>query len=344
LKERLLGEKEMYDLVVRHAEEEREREIAHQKQRILGRINKPQGLVDHHDPGTDGSTIVTFEKVEHGFLGKGSFGEVYKVAEKSTGVVFACKSYHVDLVVSAGRQEKDVIQEVENMQKLRHRHIPTVLFHAKVQGTFRIFMSPVADCNLQDFMEKCTKNNFPASMTGSLGRWYGCLMDALAYAHSCKIKHRDIKPANVLIKDNAPYLSDFGLAKDFSTHADSRSRDDHGHGNLKYRAPEVKPNGDHGRAADVFSMGCVFSEMFTVSQGRPLQQYESMRGKMDYRLCIARVREWITSLEVEPSSGDGIIKDEIIRILQENDNLRPTAQQALERLKREPSFFCVESR
>jgi serine/threonine protein kinase len=343
LNQKLQKERGMYDLMVQQAAEEREKEKAHQKQPMLEHMSQQPGLVDHQGADSDRTANITFVTLEDGLLGRGSFGEVYKVAESSMGAEFARKCIHIDLCASAGRREDDVIKEVRIMQKLRHRHITTVLFHAKKGNKFSIFMTPVADFDLKAFLINCTKDDFPASMTKQIDKWYGCLMDALAYAHNCSIKHQDIKPENILIKGNAPYLSDFGLARDFSSLEDSTSRGDKGHGNLMYRAPEVKPDGKHGRAADVFSMGCVFSEMFTVSQGKSLQQYENMRGEKVYKWCLASVKEWMNSPQFESGRLNDLIKDEIVDMIKESSDVRPTASDVLHHLKREAAFFCVET-
>lgn len=53
-------------------------------------------------------------------------------------------------------------------------------------------------------------------MIKRLYSWFGSLVDALDHAHSMKVVHRDVKPANILIKNNWPFLSDFGCARDFT--------------------------------------------------------------------------------------------------------------------------------
>lgn len=127
-------------------------------------------------------------------------------------------------------------------------------------------MLPVADYDLRKFLSRCNKENYSPAPTKQIYPWFGCLLDALAFAHKLKIKHQDIKPSNILIKNKQVYLCDFGLAKDFAGLDTSTS---HGHnvqGAFVYRAPEVIPNQKRGRQADVFALGCVYSKMFTVTR------------------------------------------------------------------------------
>jgi serine/threonine protein kinase len=102
------------------------------------------------------------------------------------------------------------------MQKLRHHHIASVQFHVFEHDTYSIIMLPVAECDLHHFLRRCIDAKFPRTELAHLTPWFGCLVGALAFAHSKHIKHEDIKPSNVLIKDHQPYLTDFGCAKDFS--------------------------------------------------------------------------------------------------------------------------------
>jgi serine/threonine protein kinase len=135
------------------------------------------------------------------------------------------------------------------MQNLRHHHIASVLFHIRDIDSFSIIMLPVADYDLLTFLQRKTlDHSFSRIELSNLTSWFGCLIPALAFAHSKRIKHEDIKPNNILIKDQQPYLADFGCAKDFSTLDSSTS---------------------------IFSLGCVFSEMLTVRQGHSLEEYQS---------------------------------------------------------------------
>lgn len=112
------------------------------------------------------------------------------------------------------------------MQKLRHQHIATVLFYLKEEDAFSTYMLPITDYDLLQFLYSCTRDDYPASRTKRIYPWFGCLLDALAYAHKLKIKHQDIKPSNILIKNNQPYICDYGLAKDF---AEQNASSSHSH-------------------------------------------------------------------------------------------------------------------
>jgi hypothetical protein len=69
----------------------------------------------------------------------------------------------------------------------------------------------------------------------------------------------------------------------------------------KYCAPEVYNGERHGRAADIFSLGCVFSEMITVLCRRSLDDFTVHRrdqyGKEAFHCNLPRVYDWLQLLE-----------------------------------------------
>ena len=298
----------------------------------------------HRNSGANREVLVRFVSIR--MLGEGSYGEVDEVREKTTGVSYARKHIHLDAAKAPGLLASEVQNEVAVMQKLRHQHIATVLFYLKESDTYSIFMLPVADYHLEDFLNKCTQEEYDHALTKHIYPFFGCLLDALAYAHKLKIKHQDIKPSNILIKNNQPYLSDFGLAKDFAETDASTSHGDKVKGTTLYRAPEVVPGKPRGRKADVFALGCVYSEMLTVIKKKSLAQYRAARreaGSVVFRESLTEVERWLRSLERTELSD--LLVDEILGMIKKNtDGIdgRLDAKTALNYLRDERKLFCVE--
>lgn len=329
-----------YDVMVTQAAEDEEREKTHLEQPSL---DAQRTLPDCIHENSTSSREVQVRFVSKRTLGSGSYGEVDEVRELSTGASYARKHIHLDSDKPADVIANEVKNEVAIMQKLRHLHIATVLFYLKDEEAYSIFMLPVADYDLRVFLSLCTKQECPPALTKQIYPWFGCLLDALAYAHKLKIKHQDIKPSNILIKNNQPYLCDFGLAKDFAEVNASTSRGPKVQGAMIYRAPEIKPNQSRGRKADVFSLGCVYSEMFSVAQGKSLEEYRDARheaGSIAFRDCIPKVENWLRSFE--RNKLNDVLVDQILSMIDEDANNRHTAEQAVNFLKRERALFCVE--
>lgn len=92
------------------------------------------------------------------------------------------------------------------------------------------------------------------------------LLSAVAELHKHGVVHRDIKTANIFLTQgkNCLKLGDFGSAVKIQAHTTVPGELQGYVGTQAYMAPEVftKTNTDgHGRAADIWSVGCVVIEM-----------------------------------------------------------------------------------
>lgn len=217
---------------------------------------------------------------------------------KDQGRVFARKSIAV-----RGPQRwkviEDLVGESHIMAKLPHSHVCSVLFtyefanKGRIQS-FGIVMGTVADMNLAEYMEEEERGMKDAGAGGRLPilnecrkkllRWSGCLIRALSFIHSQRVRHRDIKPANILIKDSNILISDFGISKQFEDDMTTMTiTDPIRRGTPRYWAPEVAsewPNRlPRTRLSDVWSMGCVLLEMATLMDDGFVTEYRERPEK-----------------------------------------------------------------
>ena len=286
-------------------------------------------------------------------LGTGTQGQVDAMEETSTGKLYARKHIQFRKGPSLRYNEEEklnednVLNEIAIMQKLRHPNIASILSYVKEPTAYSILMQPVADCNLREYLHACTQENYTARKLKPIYSWYGSLVDALSYAHKQLVKHRDIKPANILIKDNEPYLADFGIAIDFEEQDTSSSSEKFTEGAPVYYAPETKINHDpdqRGRSADVFALGCVFSEMHTVNRSRSLEEFRKWRrapenhcGPYAFRENLPKVREWLKNLSRDELSE--VLVEQIKDMLEEDPKRRVRAQKVVDILRRNTAFF-----
>ncbi|OAP58889.1 hypothetical protein AYL99_06186 [Fonsecaea erecta] len=323
------------------------REIVRQIGEEEGTGSLPQLAHQGHDllpPGL--TTSARFQWLEP--LGMGTHGQVSKVREVSTNSIYAQKTIRVENNHRARNiLEQQVKNEVAIMHKLRHNHIAPVLFYVRDETTFSIIMLPVGDYDLRHFLEvNCA--GFPRTETGHLDQWFGCLTSALTFAHLQRVKHEDIKPSNILIRDYQPYLADFGSAKDISQMEGSTSTDEYIAGTPVYWPPE--PRQERGRAADVFALGCVFSEMLTVRQNKTLQEYRDARylphvdNGYAFRTNLAAVRTWLEELpkEVGPPEVRALLLEQTLSMLASEPLQRPEARVVKKNFRKEgDALFCI---
>lgn len=288
------------------------------------------------------------ERFEHlRVLGKGPYGATDCVRERNTGTIYARKTFTPNPGFDPKLLEQRIRNQAKALSKLRHNHIATVNFMFK-DGTARsIIMLPVADCDLRLFLERCVNQDYPRKDVRLLDLWFGCLISALAYVHREAIKHGDIKPSNILIKGRKVYLMDFVNEKGFSELEESTATGYLEHGTPVYWSPEHRP---WGRAADVFALGCVFSEMFTVRQERSLLQFRNFRFNPSaelghaFRSNLVKVRLWLTvqlpGVDTKHPIAQ-LICEQILNMLEEDKGQRIEADRVRHNLRPEESLFCV---
>jgi serine/threonine protein kinase len=86
------------------------------------------------------------------------------------------------------------------------------------------------------------------------------LLTGVDFLHSNRIVHRDLKPANILVtNDGQVKLADFGLARIYQQTQPLTAVVV----TLWYRAPEVLLQSSYASPVDVWSCGCIFSELYT---------------------------------------------------------------------------------
>lgn len=120
---------------------------------------------------------------------------------------------------------------------------------------------PVAECNLQQFLNKPSLTPNELSL---IRQFFGCITSGVAYIHRNTCRHKDITPRNILVNRGVVYITDFGLAYDWTDESKSKTYGKPGAMSLNYAAPEVFTEGNHGSATDMWSLGCTFLDMVVI--------------------------------------------------------------------------------
>ncbi|XP_068152318.1 mitogen-activated protein kinase kinase kinase 4 isoform X2 [Drosophila tropicalis] len=204
-------------------------------------------------------------------IGQGRFGKVYTAVNNNTGELMAMK----EIAIQPGetRALKNVAEELKILEGIKHKNL------------VRYYGIEVHREELLIFMELCSEGTLESlvELTGGLPealarRFTAQLLSGVAELHKHGIVHRDIKTANIFLVDgsNSLKLGDFGSAVKIQAHTTVPGELQGYVGTQAYMAPEVftKTNSDgHGRAADIWSVGCVVVEM--ASGKRPWAQFDS---------------------------------------------------------------------
>jgi len=280
-------------------------------------------------------------------LGRGSFADVHEV--KCRGVSMARK----EIYCTRRMKIADVKRELDILKKLSHKHVVTLLGSYTQNNILGLLLHPVAACDLGVFLAELDENQNLAwtecsedfkkwmerlgfrddrhKMRERLTRVYGCLANAIQYLHNNDIRHKDIKPQNILLdRNDGLYVTDFGLSRD-TTDASSSATDGNVRGTYMYCAPEVARYDLRGRAADIYSLGCVFLEINTVHRRLSLGAFENFRTRdsdRSYQNNPQKIQEWMSKLRQiridNVDSGVFDIVDIIERMVSHIAKDRPT--------------------
>ncbi|OAG05230.1 kinase-like protein [Paraphaeosphaeria sporulosa] len=262
--------------------------------------------------------------------------------------------------------QNNVLSEVQHLQKFKHFHV-VQLVGTYLQGRdFSLLMYPAADCHLGIFMEDTQdlrselKNGRSEEATTRwpeynsrilfLHRSLYCLASAVTSVHQQLARHMDIKPQNILVKwsDNSLwtpwqiYLSDFGLSRTFADQCHSQT-DGPTPLTPKYCAPEVYEYESRGRSSDIFSLGCVYSEMLTVVAGTALSEFAEFRqdedGDQSFHRNLGKVAVWMNKNFMSPTKVPPEVISLVWNMLHTNPSQRPKAYKVMQSIKaQDPNF------
>ncbi|CAI6339858.1 unnamed protein product [Periconia digitata] len=240
-------------------------------------------------------------------LGVGGYGFVEKVISTISHKEYARKLLPRGINF---RKDKTALREFENelahMKKVSHRHIVQLVGSYTDPRCVAILISPVADCDLEEYLRTPMTDNKRSLLATS----FGCLTSAINYLHQIKIRHKDIKPRNILVKDHHVYVTDFGISLDWADNSRSTTT-----GftvkTIKYCAPEVVDNLPRNSTSDIWSLGCIFLEIWSILSGETiatLSSYFDTHGSHSQNYCKNNeaIDSWCEFLRKKP--GDEELK------------------------------------
>ncbi|KAK2977440.1 hypothetical protein RJ640_028601 [Escallonia rubra] len=205
------------------------------------------------------SEIKQMTKCFNDKLGEGGYGSVFKAKLRSGRFVA------VKLLGKSKASGQDFISEVGTIGRIHHVNVVQLIGFCAEGSKRALVYEFMPNASLDKFIfsggEKKTPLSWDTIYEIALGVARG-----IEYLHrgcDMQILHFDIKPHNILLDENfVPKVSDFGLAKLYSTDASIVSLTA-ARGTLRYIAPELfyKYIGGVSFKADVYSFGMLLMEM-----------------------------------------------------------------------------------
>lgn len=267
---------------------------------------------------------------------------------------------------------EEALEEVRHLQALNHRHIVR-LVGSYAQGKYiSILTYPVAEHDLKTFLAEAGKLEYSRNILEELAEGVSCLSATIRYIHASGIKHMDIKPQNILVQSGRRYpphafcparfyITDFGISR-FVQDLEASETDGFSQRTLMYCSPEVAAGLPHGRSSDIFSLGCVFAEIFTSVSRKSQAEFRCYRADdgETFHNNLPRVIGWIDDLSphftlelyrmsrylgeglggLEPRDQTRPSKTVLKQMLQEEPKDRPTAADLVRDF---PPWSCYSS-
>lgn len=191
------------------------------------------------------------------FLGKGSFGQALKCVDHKTKEIVALKVIRnkkkfqhqagVELKILLHLKENDP-DDTNNIIRIKDY----CMFRKHLVISFELF-----SINLYEFIKN---NNFEGVSLSLIRRFAIQILQALKYLREESLIHCDLKPENILLKSpdkSGIKVIDFGSScfsnERIYTYIQSRF----------YRAPEIILGIPYTTAIDMWSFGCILTELFT---------------------------------------------------------------------------------
>lgn len=276
--------------------------------------------------------------------GKGSFGECFFVIHRISREKRVCKRIGKE---GAQVPAEEVAQELNTLKQLDHPNIVRILEWFEAEDAFLFVMEAAQGGDLKRLLATSHREEQQTAGTDSMRerqrRQRGLeetlvttltmqAVQALNYIHSQRVIHRDIKPANMLLATpdlERPrlLLADFGVAELFEDPGRVSSAMK---GTPVYMAPEVFRNEVSPRS-DIWSLGVVVFELLC-GGARP------WRGENAMAMFVTLKREPLRLQPLEEAGASELARRFVARLLNKEEEQRPTAAELLSKDTPEPWF------
>jgi serine/threonine-protein kinase len=154
-------------------------------------------------------------------------------------------------------------REAQSAASLSHPNIVSLYDYGADNGTYFIVMEYIDGKPLSDIIrdEGPLLPERAAEIAADVAK-------ALARAHDAGLVHRDVKPSNIMMTNTGQTkVTDFGIARALSRDGDQTvTQTGMVMGTASYLSPEQAQGDPVDARSDIYSLGCVLSEMLT---GRP---------------------------------------------------------------------------
>ena len=195
-----------------------------------------------------------------GELGKGGNGQVFKVKKENDEIMYAIKK------IAISNLSEDEVEQIENESKIlasiNDENIVQYYDSSKDSSSFYILMEYCEGSDLKKFINEHKKQN-KLIEEKIIYKIVSNLCLGIKAIHDKNLIHRDLKPENIFISENFSIkIGDFGISKQLSVNEEYAVTSI---GTSKYMAPEVIKGEKYNNKVDIWALGCIIYELFTLN-------------------------------------------------------------------------------
>ncbi len=195
-------------------------------------------------------------------IGEGGFSYVFRAIKNNKTIAIKVPKELTELT------GKIFLREIENWKKLNHINIVQLY-------DYNIHPYPYIEMEYCETDLNKIKNNL--NLRDALMLIFEVL-NGLKHAHNKGIIHKDLKPSNILISNNIPKITDWGLAKEETSKSTTINAL-----TLQYSAPEQINKTGEDKRTDIYQIGIILYELTTKQlpfKGDTFDIMESIKNKM----------------------------------------------------------------
>ena len=220
-------------------------------------------------------------------LGEGGFGIVYLVEKDN-------KQYALKKSIKKLKKEEieHVKKIIDTLSKINNEYLIKYYTTFIKNDSFNILMEYAGKTNLKQFIDDY-KNKGEFIDEYIIKDIILQICKGLEEIHDNKIIHRDLTPDNIFINDNYKIkIGDFGVSK-IITKSDNYANTQIGKYN--YLAPEILTGKGYNNKIDIYSLGCIIYELFTLNEYY-IDKFEGKECKINTDIYNKKYQELIDLL------------------------------------------------
>ena len=234
-------------------------------------------------------------------LGEGGFGQVYLIEKEN-------KKYALKKITEKLNEKDiaDMTKIIDILSKINNKYIIKYYHTFKEKNSFNIIMEYAGDKNLKQFIVDYKKKSqlIPEDII-----YYIILqlVKGLQDIHKNRLIHRDLTPDNIFINENNEIkIGDFGISKILTETNQCTTKQI---GKFHYMAPEISLGLKYNNKVDIYSLGCIVYELFTLDEYYIDKIIHEKECKINIELYAPKWQELIDLLlKKNPDDRPGVEK------------------------------------